>query len=147
MDMKVFTEMIEETCAQTELVEYFNPATGGLEAVSLTDMLHDGPSMVCSFFDPALARQSLGTYAILDHIRLAREAGWPHVYLGYWVPGSRKMAYKTNFPPLEACINGTWQPLANPPNQEFNGPRQPEDQANALVGRILNIRLHDQDSA
>jgi arginine-tRNA-protein transferase len=40
---------------------------------------------------------SLGTYVILDHVAIAREAGLPYVYLGYWVPGSRKMGYKAGF--------------------------------------------------
>ena len=54
----------------------------------------DGLSMVYSFYDPDLTDDSLGTYVILDHIAIAREAGLPYVYLGYWVPGSRKMGYK-----------------------------------------------------
>lgn len=59
--------------------------------------MSDGLSMVYSFFDPALSERSLGTYMILDHIRRAKERGLPHVYLGYWVKGSRKMGYKTKF--------------------------------------------------
>ena len=50
---------------------------------------------------PAAAKRSLGAYVILDHIDKARRMGLPHVYLGYWVEGSRKMAYKAAYLPQE----------------------------------------------
>ncbi len=62
--------------------------------------------MVYSFYDPDQTALSLGTYLILDHIEIAREAGLPYVYLGYWVPGSRKMGYKSGFSGLEIYKGG-----------------------------------------
>ena len=38
---------------------------------------------------------------ILDHIEKARRLGLPHVYLGYWVEGSKKMGYKAAYLPQE----------------------------------------------
>ena len=38
---------------------------------------------------------------ILDHIEKARRLGLPHVYLGYWVEGSKKMGYKAGYLPQE----------------------------------------------
>ena len=67
----------------------------------LDSYMGDGWSMVYSFYDSARAERSLGTYIILDHINRARKEGLPHVYLGYWVAGSRKMAYKVRFAPQE----------------------------------------------
>jgi hypothetical protein len=55
------------------------------------------------------SRNSLGTYVIMDHVALAREAGLPYVYLGYWVPGSDKMGYKAQFEGLEVYLGGEWQ--------------------------------------
>lgn len=48
---------------------------------------------------------------ILDHVALAREAGLPYVYLGYWVPGSRKMGYKSRFAALEIYKAGAWRDI------------------------------------
>jgi arginine-tRNA-protein transferase len=70
--------------------------------------------MVYSFYDPDLAASSLGTHIILDHIAIAREAGLPYLYLGYWVPGSRKMGYKAGFSALEIYKNGKWQEIGDP---------------------------------
>src|SRR3546814_10798921 len=58
--------------------------------------------MIYSFFDAQHAlREGLGTYIILDHIERAARAGLPYVYLGYWIEGSTRMAYKARFRPLE----------------------------------------------
>ena len=48
---------------------------------------------------------------ILDHVRAAQLRGLPHVYLGYWVRGSAKMAYKSRFRPLEALTREGWMRL------------------------------------
>jgi arginine-tRNA-protein transferase len=82
--------------------------TGQLLAVALTDVLSDGLSMVYSFFDPDAADRSLGTFMILDHIARAKAMGLPYVYLGYWVPGSKKMDYKGRFLPQERLMPSGW---------------------------------------
>jgi arginine-tRNA-protein transferase len=81
---------------------------GPLIAVALTDVLADGLSMVYSFYDPAMADRSLGTMMILDHIERTRRLAQPHLYLGYWVDGSRKMAYKARFLPQERLGMAGW---------------------------------------
>jgi len=119
MDVFEFAAMIEETPIKSRVIEYTRAAQTGeggrpLACVSLTDVLDDGLSMVYSFYDPDLVHLSLGTFAILDHVAIAREAGLPYVYLGYWVPGSRKMGYKAGFSALEIYKSGKWQPIGDP---------------------------------
>jgi len=123
MDLFEFAAMVEETPIRTRLIEYRDPEVNGdhaddpydgLRAVSLTDVLDDGVSMVYSFFDPEMTRNSPGTYLILDHIAIARELGLPYVYLGYWVPGSDKMGYKANFKGVEIYRDGKWEDLTHP---------------------------------
>ncbi|NUB43020.1 arginyltransferase [Fertoebacter nigrum] len=118
MDIFEFAAMIEETPIRSRVIEYSRaPAEGErsrpLAAVCLTDVFDDGLSMVYSFYDPDLQSDSLGTYLILDHVAIAREAGLPFVYLGYWVPGSRKMGYKSGFSALEIYKGGRWQDIGD----------------------------------
>ncbi len=120
MDLFEFAAMVEETPIRTRLIEYRTSQSEpddpyeDLRAVSLTDVLDDGVSMVYSFFSPELTKNSLGTYLILDHIAIARELELPFVYLGYWVPGSDKMGYKANFKGVEIYRDGTWEALRDP---------------------------------
>lgn len=145
MDIFEFAAMIEETPIRSRVVEYtLSPEEGArkgpLKAVCLTDVLDDGLSMVYSFYDPDLERQSLGTYLILDHIEIARAAGLPFVYLGYWVPGSPKMGYKAKFPALEIYKQGQWQPLGNP--EDHAGETHPLS-VDPIAEQVANITLPD----
>jgi leucyl-tRNA---protein transferase len=117
MDIFEFAAMIEETPVKSRVLEYTRPDDAQeqqLTAVCLTDVFDDGLSLVYSFYDPGLPERSLGTQIILDHVDIARDAGLPYVYLGYWVPGSRKMGYKAGFSALEIYKGGQWQDLGDP---------------------------------
>ena len=117
-DMTVldYSMMVEDSHVETRLVEYRIGATsispGRLAAVCLTDLLADGLSMVYSFYDPAEQGRSLGTLMILDHIDRVRRLGLQHLYLGYWVEGSKKMAYKAKFLPQERLGLNGWDRVA-----------------------------------
>jgi arginine-tRNA-protein transferase len=87
---------------------------GRLLAVAVSDLLPDGLSAVYTFYDPDLPARGLGTYAILWQVAEARRLGLPWVYLGYWIKDSPKMAYKTNFHPVEIIRNGRWVTLDRP---------------------------------
>ena len=119
-DMTVldYAMMVEDTHVTTKIVEYrrrgpdtfiTGKGVGELIAVALTDRMSDGLSMVYSYFSPEFEDRSLGTFMILDHIARARAAGLPHVYLGYWVNGSRKMNYKVRFTPQEHLGPKGWE--------------------------------------
>ena len=107
-----YVAMVEDTAVKTHLIEYRAPSDtnpkGDLIACALVDVLADGLSLVYSFFDPDASKRSLGSFVILDHVVQARRANLPKVYLGYWVKGSDKMAYKARFSPLEILRPGGW---------------------------------------
>ena len=103
--------MVGETRLNTRLTEFREPG-GRLVAACLTDWLDDGPSAVYSFFEPDLAKRSLGTFMVLWLIETAKQRRLPHVYLGYWIAGSSKMAYKARFRPIEGLGPEGWRTLS-----------------------------------
>ena len=107
-----YRAMIEDTPISTGILE-FRDAQDRLVGACLTDWLADGLSAVYSFFDTDEDKRSLGTFAVLWLIGRARSLGLPYVYLGYWVPESRKMAYKARFRPSEILISGAWHRLGD----------------------------------
>lgn len=119
MDADDYADMIERTPVDTVVYEYREPhpdgddagTPGKLVGVCLTDHHSDGFSMVYSFFETDGDRQGLGTYIILDHIRRAAELDLPYVYLGYWIPNCRQMAYKVRYKPLDVLTATGWVPI------------------------------------
>ncbi len=121
-----YVAMIEDTAVRTHLIEYRTVSKdrgpGDLVACVLVDQIGDGLSLVYSFFDPALAKRSPGSFIILDHVRQAKMLGLPYVYLGYWVTGSGKMDYKARYSPLEVLKPGGWRLLSARERTEANTP-------------------------
>lgn len=113
MDDCDYADMIEQSPVNSVVVEYREPSVDGvpgrLVGACLTDRQADGLSMIYSFFAvDADAPPGLGNMIILDHIARARAAGLAYVYLGYWVKGSARMAYKTRYRPLEVLGPRGW---------------------------------------
>ena len=101
-----------EAGAAHALVDLSQPVGGPVSAAVRGMTL---PGSVCpadATFKAMLDVQEIGTAAILWLVMRARLAGIPYVYLGYWVPESRKMAYKARFVPSEVLAGGTWRPTA-----------------------------------
>ena len=108
MDYSDYRAMVEDTPVDTRMIEFRDPSNR-LVAALLVDRLGDGLSGVYKFFAPDRASASSGTFLILWLIEQAGLLGLPYVYLGYWIAGARKMAYKSRFQPIERLTPEGWR--------------------------------------
>lgn len=82
-----------------------------LLAVAVTDVCLHGLSAVYTFYDPDETARSLGTFAILQQVELARRRALPWVYLGFWIEGHPKMDYKRRFQPMQIRTAEGWRDM------------------------------------
>lgn len=106
-----FEQFLVGAWAQGRFLEMRLHDTHRLLAVAVTDLAGDALSAVYTFYDPDEAARGLGTLAVLQQVAWARREGLAHVYLGYWIPGHRKMDYKRRFQPLEGFDGRHWRAL------------------------------------
>ena len=106
-----YAQFLLQSHVDSRLIEFREGDNGALRMVSIIDLLPDGISSVYTFYDPDLPGASLGTYGVLWQVAQCAHMGLQYIYLGYWIGDSPKMAYKANFQPLEALVDGAWREL------------------------------------
>lgn len=84
-----------------------------LIAVAVTDKLDSAYSALYTFYAPELQTRSLGTFMVLEQIKLCEAHLKDYLYLGYQIDDCKKMNYKTKFKPYERFFAEEWHLHSN----------------------------------
>lgn len=83
---------------------------GRLLGAGISDFEPRALSAVYFYFDPDEAARSPGVFNVLSLVAECQRRGLPWLYLGYYVAGSPRMAYKARYRPHELIDDdGRWQ--------------------------------------
>jgi arginine-tRNA-protein transferase len=74
----------------------------------VVDVLKEGVVAVYTYCEPKFS-VSYCTCSVLRQIEQTKQLKLRHVYLGYWIDRSPKMAYKAQFRPHQLLQDGQWQ--------------------------------------
>ncbi len=101
---------IKSTWNKTLFIEIYDQDK--LISVSVTDQVNSKKNQAWSafycFYDPDYRDYSLGKFAVLSQLKLAKEFDIDWLYLGYYIENCQKMNYKTQFNPHQRFIDGQW---------------------------------------
>lgn len=111
-DAEQYRQFLCQSNVESLMIE-FRDSKHQVKIVSVVDIVQDGVSAVYTFYDATEAKASYGTYSIMWLIEWTKSLGLAHLYLGYWIQESQKMAYKQQFQPQERLIHGDWKPITN----------------------------------
>lgn len=115
-ERNAYARFLLETSVPGAITDYYLRSEGRriLVGNGYLDVLPNGLSSVYYAFDPEHCRRSLGVFSVLREIGLCADMGKQWYYLGFWVPGARKMAYKARFKPHQTAPAGSWRATEEP---------------------------------
>ncbi|MDP2903856.1 MAG: arginyltransferase [Methylovulum sp.] len=97
---------LSSSWCDTQFVEF--SIDSELAAVAVIDQFEDAWSAVYTFFEPKFSGYSLGAYAVLWQIGQLQKRQREFLYLGFWIKACKKMAYKSDYQPMQLLIDNQW---------------------------------------
>ena len=106
-----YRTMLEVTPSKTKLLEIYN--NNNIVGAVLFDIYINSISAIYSYYDPKYKKSSLGTFLILNLIKLSKKKNKKYLYLGHYIKQCKKMSYKIKFKPIEILLNNKWKIIEN----------------------------------
>lgn len=106
IDLEEYSWGFVRSCFESFEITYWSG--GELICLAVCDQGATSISAVYTFYNPEIEADSIGTYSVLKQIQHCQERGFRHLYLGYYVAGSKHMRYKARYVPCELLIDGQW---------------------------------------
>ena len=101
-----YLNFLGSSWCNTRFVEF--SINNELAGVAVIDQFEQAWSAVYTFFEPKFKDYSLGVYAVLWQIEQAVLQQKEFLYLGFWIQACKKMAYKSDYQPLQLLIDKQW---------------------------------------
>ena len=101
-----YLNFLGSSWCSTKFVEF--SINNELAGVAVIDQFEQAWSAVYTFFEPKFNDYSLGVYAVLWQIEQVVRQQKEFLYLGFWIQACKKMAYKSDYQPLQLLIDKQW---------------------------------------
>ncbi len=101
-----YLSFLGSSWCNTRFVEF--SINNELAGVAVIDQFEQAWSAVYTFFEPKFNDYSLGVYAVLWQIEQVILQQKEFLYLGFWIQACKKMAYKSDYQPLQLLIDKQW---------------------------------------
>jgi arginyl-tRNA--protein-N-Asp/Glu arginylyltransferase len=101
-----YLRFLGSSWCDTRFVEF--SINNELAGVAVIDQFEQAWSAVYTFFEPKFSSYSLGVYAVLWQIEQATLQQKEFLYLGFWIKACKKMAYKSDYQPIQLLIGNQW---------------------------------------
>ena len=101
-----YLDFLGSSWCDTRFVEF--SINNELAGIAVIDQFEEAWSAVYTFFDPKFSSYSLGVYAVLWQIEQATLQKKEFLYLGFWIKACKKMAYKSDYQPIQLFIDNQW---------------------------------------
>ncbi|MEI6067771.1 MAG: arginyltransferase [Methylococcaceae bacterium] len=101
-----YINFLGSSWCNTKFVEF--SINNELAGVAVIDQFEQAWSAVYTFFEPKFNDYSLGVYAVLWQIEQLVRQQKEFLYLGFWIQACKKMAYKSDYQPLQLLIDKQW---------------------------------------
>ena len=101
-----YLSFLGSSWCNTRFVEF--SINNELAGVAVIDQFEKAWSAVYTFFEPKFNDYSLGVYAVLWQIEQVVRQQKEFLYLGFWIQACKKMAYKSDYQPLQLLIDKQW---------------------------------------